>query len=77
VLAAARKDLGVAILPLYVARDALVRKQIVPITQDYALAAQEIHAVYPSPKLVSMKVTTLINYLAEKLAGSWWEQELS
>lgn len=72
VLAATRAHMGIAILPMYVAREALDRAEIVPLLADHALAAQEIHAVYPSPKLVSAKVTTLIGFLAERLAGEWW-----
>lgn len=72
VLAATRAHMGVAILPMYVAREALDRNEITPILTDYTLPSQEIHAVYPSPKLVSAKVLTLIGFLADKLAGEWW-----
>jgi DNA-binding transcriptional LysR family regulator len=72
VLAATRADLGIAILPRYVAREALDRDEIVPLLESCRLPSQEVHAVYPSPKLVSAKVLTLAGYLAERLAGEWW-----
>lgn len=72
VLAATRADMGIAILPRYVAREALDREEIVPILEDCRLPSQEIHAVYPSPKLVSAKVLALAGYLAQRLTGEWW-----
>jgi DNA-binding transcriptional LysR family regulator len=72
VLAATRAHMGIAILPMYVAREALERREIVTVLDDYVLPSQEMHAVYPSPKLVSAKVLTLIAFLAERLAGDWW-----
>jgi DNA-binding transcriptional LysR family regulator len=72
VLAATRADMGIAILPRYVAREAMERDEIVPVLEDFALPSQEIHAVYPSPKLVPARVTALIAFLAERLAGDWW-----
>lgn len=76
VLAAVRHAMGVAILPCYVAREALDRAEIVSVLDAFPLPSQEIHAVYPSPKLVSTKVTTLIAFLGEKLAGEWWRERL-
>jgi DNA-binding transcriptional LysR family regulator len=73
VLAATRADMGVAILPRYVAHAALERDEIVPLLEDCRLPSQEVHAVYPSPKFVSAKVLTLAGYLAERLAGEWWK----
>jgi DNA-binding transcriptional LysR family regulator len=76
VLAAARAHMGVAILPRYVAREAMERDEIVPVLEDFALPSQEVHAVYPSPKLVPTRVTALIAFLAERLAGDWWTRRL-
>jgi DNA-binding transcriptional LysR family regulator len=75
VLAATRAHMGIAILPMYVAREALERGEIVTLLDDYTLPSQEVHAVYPSPKLVSAKVLTLIAFLAERLAGDWWRPQ--
>jgi DNA-binding transcriptional LysR family regulator len=71
-LAGARAHLGVAILPMVVAHEALRRGDVVAVLTDHHLPEQQIHAVYPSPKLVPAKVKTLIDFLAERLKGNWW-----
>ena len=72
VLAAVRADMGLAALPNYVAARSLRERKVVPVLTDFTLPAQEIHAVYPSPKQVSSKVSTLIAYLQECFQGEWW-----
>jgi len=72
ILEAARRGFGLAILPNYVAHASLERGDIVPVMTDCALPAQEIHAVYPSPKFVPAKVSALISFLAQRLQGEWW-----
>ena len=36
------------------------------------LPAQDMHAVFPSPKLVPSKVTSFIAFLQQAFAGEWW-----
>ena len=72
VLAAVRADMGVAALPNYVAARSLRERKVVPVLADFTLPAQEIHAVYPSPKQVSSKISTLIAFLQEGFQGEWW-----
>jgi DNA-binding transcriptional LysR family regulator len=74
VLAAAREGLGVAILPCYVARESVADATIRPILERFALPTQEIHAVFPSPKLVPGKVSSFIEHLRAALDGAWWER---
>ena len=78
VLAAARAGHGLAALPWYVAREAVSTGAIQPVLAAYALPVQELHAVYPSPKLVSSKVTTFIAFLQAALAEvdgqGWWQR---
>ena len=76
VLAAARAGLGIAILPWYVAVESLNEGAIVPLLDDHALPGQEVHAVFPSPKLVPSKVTSFIAFMQEALAGDWWRRTL-
>lgn len=75
VLAAAREDLGIAALPWYVAEDALRNGTLEQVLPDCELPQQEIHAVYPSPKLVPAKVQALIGFLQGRFEGRWWEQQ--
>jgi DNA-binding transcriptional LysR family regulator len=72
VLAAAREGLGVAVLPWYVARESVADGAVKPILERYALPTQEIHAVYPSPKLVPSKVSSFIEFLKGGMEGAWW-----
>jgi DNA-binding transcriptional LysR family regulator len=74
VLAAAREGLGVAVLPWYVARESVADGAVKPILERYALPTQEIHAVYPSPKLVPSKVSSFIEFLKGGMEGAWWER---
>lgn len=75
ILAAAHAHLGLAVLPWYVARESVAQGHLVPVLADFALPAQEVHAVFPSPKLVPAKVTALIAYLQNALTGDWWMRD--
>jgi DNA-binding transcriptional LysR family regulator len=63
VLDAARAGHGLAALPWYVARESVADGSIVPVLEAYALPVQELHAVYPSPKLVPSKVSAFIEFM--------------
>ncbi len=73
VLAAARNGLGIAALPRYVAGDSLALGHIVEVLREYSLPEQEIHAVFPSPKLVPGKVQAFVAFLQGKFGARWWE----
>ena len=74
VLAAARAGLGLAVLPWYVARESVADGSVVQVLADHGLPAQEVHAVFPSPKWVPSKVTSFIAFLQQSLAGDWWRK---
>jgi DNA-binding transcriptional LysR family regulator len=76
VLSAARAGFGLAILPHYVARGSLADGSVLPVMADHTLPAQEVHAVFPSPKLVPSKVTSFAAFLQRTLAGAWWSRAL-
>ena len=73
VLAAARAGMGLAVLPWYVAHQSVIDGAVQPILSDHGLPAQEVHAVFPSPKFVPSKVTGFIAFLQQSLEGPWWE----
>jgi DNA-binding transcriptional LysR family regulator len=73
VLAAARAHLGVAALPWYVAADSLASGHLVEILKGHSLPEQEIHAVFPSPKLVPGKVQAFVAFMQGRFNGRWWE----
>ena len=72
VLAAARAGYGIAVLPWYVARESLADGAIRQLLADCTLPAQELHAVFPSPKLVPTKVATFIAFMQAALGPTWW-----
>lgn len=73
VLAAAQDGLGIAMMPRYVASSALAAGQVLEVLADHALAEQEIHAVFPSPKLVPGKVLSFIAFLQGRFGEGWWQ----
>ena len=72
VLDAAREGLGIALMPRYVASDFLRLGAVVEVLADHALAEQEIHAVFPSPKLVPGKVSGFVAFLQGRFDEQWW-----
>lgn len=77
ILAAVRDGMGIAALPVYVAARSLSTGHVKQVLTDFSLPSQEIHAVYPSPKLVPGKVTALIEYLHAAFAHADWPVALT
>ena len=75
-LAATRNHLGISALPWYVAYNSVQNRHLKPLLADWSLPAQEIHAVFSSPRLVPTKVIILIDWLAGQFRGNWWTQEI-
>lgn len=71
-LAAARAGLGLAVLPRYVAHDSIRSGSVLPLLPGWALPSQEMHAVYPSPRLVPTKVTGFVDWLQGQFGDDWW-----
>jgi DNA-binding transcriptional LysR family regulator len=71
-LAAARGGMGIAALPAYVAHESIKGGALVTLLGAWALPPQEIHAVFPSPRLVPAKVSGFIEWLQGQLGESWW-----
>lgn len=71
-LTAARQGFGIAALPLYVAHKSLESGAIVSLLDQWKLPQQEVHAVFPSPRLVPAKVKLLITWLQGQFGPDWW-----
>jgi DNA-binding transcriptional LysR family regulator len=71
-LAAAREGMGLAVLPWYVAHESVKSGAVRPLLERWTLPAQEIHAVYPSPRHVPIKVSGFVNWLQGQFDGDWW-----
>lgn len=76
-LAAARAGMGLAALPWYVAHVSVAQGVVKPVLEEYSLPAQEIHAVFPSPKLVPPKVSRFIAFAQQHFPQQWWVQQES
>lgn len=74
-LAAARGGMGVAALPWYVAHESVKSGAVVPLLTDWTVPPQEIHAVYPSPRLVPAKVTGFVAWLQGQFGEAWWTEQ--
>jgi DNA-binding transcriptional LysR family regulator len=74
-LVAARNHMGVAALPWYVAVQSVNSGAVVPLLKTYTLPAQEIHAVFPSPRMVPAKVKGFVDWLSGQFGGAWWETQ--
>ena len=72
VLAATRDGLGIALMPRYVASESIKAGKLVEVLADHGLAEQEIHAVFPSPKLVPGKVSSFVAFLQGRFDERWW-----
>jgi DNA-binding transcriptional LysR family regulator len=73
-LAAARLGMGLAVLPRYVAHQSISAGAVQEVLGDWALPSQEIHAVFPSPRLLPAKVSGLIAWLQGQLGPNWWAE---
>jgi DNA-binding transcriptional LysR family regulator len=71
-LAAARGGLGLAALPWYVAYESVLSGAVQPVLAEWTLPPQEIHAVFPSPRLVPAKVNGFIEWLQGQIGERWW-----
>lgn len=76
VLSATRAGMGLAVLPWYVARESLTDGTVQQVLPGHGLPEQQVNAVFPSPKLVPLKVNSFSDYLQQALAGDWWRQAL-
>jgi DNA-binding transcriptional LysR family regulator len=73
-LAATRAGMGLAALPWYVAHESVKQGAVTALLPAWSLPAQEIHAVFPSPRLVPSKVSGFANDLAGRFDGAWWQR---
>jgi DNA-binding transcriptional LysR family regulator len=71
-LTAAEAGLGIAALPSYVVHESVKRGALVTLLGAWTLPPQEIHAVYPSPRMVPAKVTGFIEWLQGQMSEVWW-----
>jgi DNA-binding transcriptional LysR family regulator len=71
-LAAARDGMGLAVLPWYVAHESVQSGAVEPLLEKWTLPAQQIHAVFPSPRLLPAKVKGFVAWLEGQFGDGWW-----
>ncbi len=64
---AAVAGLGIAILPLTLCRADIDQGLLVPILEDWKLPIDGIYAVYPSPRHLTPKLRSFIDFIASRL----------
>jgi len=74
-LMAARKGMGIAAVPRYVAQESLNTGAVRSVLDDWQLPQQEIHAVFPSPRMLPAKVTQFIAWLEGQFDQDWWARK--
>ena len=57
-------------------RDGLRNGEIVAILDSWQLPSQEVHAVYPSPRLVPAKVQEVVSWLKGRFTDNWWRSDV-
>ncbi|WP_310386693.1 LysR family transcriptional regulator [Roseateles sp.] len=72
---AACAGFGIAALPTYVVHESIKSGALVTVLDAWTLPTQEVHAVYPSPRMVPAKVTGFIEWLQGQLGESWWASQ--
>lgn len=73
-LAAARDGMGIAALPWYVAHASVSGGILKPVLAKWSMPSQDIHAVYPSPRLVPAKVSRFVDWLRGRFGPAWWTE---
>ena len=74
-LAAVRANLGIAILPAFLAGPALCDQQIVEVLPQFRPRVSAVHVVYPHSRHLPTKVRLLIDFLAESWRSPPWIHE--
>jgi DNA-binding transcriptional LysR family regulator len=73
-LQAARADLGVAMLPLFVGAEEIRARRLEHLLKEWSSPPARIHAVYPSTRHLSPKVKAFVEHLREQFTPPPWER---
>lgn len=65
---------GLVLSPTFYLRGALDRGELMPLLPGYTWPSVDVHAVYPPTRHLSRRVRTLVDFLAQRLAGEpYWD----
>ncbi len=68
-LDAALKGMGIVQLPDYYVEEPIRQRQLIPLLSQYQAHDEAVWAVFPQREFLPLKVSVLVDYLAEALAG--------
>jgi DNA-binding transcriptional LysR family regulator len=75
-VSAATQGMGIAMLPTFIAGDAIRLAELVPILTDYDWPVTPAYAVYPPTRHLSYRVREFIDFLVEHFAGDLpWDKD--
>ena len=73
-LGAATSGLGVALVPTFLASDAIRRGELTVVLQEYDTLEVQLYAVYASRRFLPAKIRVFVDYLAEKITDPpYWD----
>ena len=67
---AAIAGLGIALLPSYLCRDAVQKKQLVPVLPEWRPEDVAVYLLYPTRRQLTSRLKIFIEFLAERLVAS-------
>jgi DNA-binding transcriptional LysR family regulator len=77
-LAATVSGMGVALIPTFLASEAIRRGELIVLLQDFETLEVQIYAVYASRKFLPAKIRAFVDYLAEKITDPpYWDYGLT
>ncbi|WP_043248154.1 LysR family transcriptional regulator [Pseudomonas knackmussii] len=68
---AARANMGICLLPSYVAAPALRQGELVRVLPEHRLHVRQIFALYPSRRFLDAKIRTWVEFLKEELPSAF------
>lgn len=74
-LRAVEAGLGLAVLPTFIAYDAMKFGSVVEVKLDMELVSDPIHAIYHPSRHVSARIRAVIDHVAHVLAEPSWERD--
>ena len=75
---AAASGMGVAMMPTFMASDAIRRGALKPVLEDYDTLEVQIYAVYASRRFLPAKIRVFIDYLVERISDPpYWDYALT
>ena len=71
----ATKHHGIIFIPTFIAYEALIRGDLVPILQQYQLPNLDAYAVYPKNRFLSQRCRYLIDFLIKRFGDDpYWDK---